>query len=454
MKSFVRISALLWAIAFALVAGHAENQPTLDGYVTRIVSSSEFEIGNVRVATTDATKMGFSNGTTNVIGPADLHELHVGNIVHVMGERRNNLFTATMIRVQIDDHTQIEETALLEKAYVLSPEGNGYKGLLWIAGYPLQITPATHLEGPDRKAFSPNLVVPNTWVTFKARYTREGIFADSLSFTPNLTEEKERKYREQEQVQFTEPDYVNKKPGQIQLRFAPDLFVPADRELQAYVQHLGESLVPAFQKQLPENDPEKMHFRFFVMDHSSGHFNPFSTPGGDIFLPGWMLLRAHNESQVAFLLAGSIAWSLQRQQLQHARRFETHGVINSMPDVGVTALMFTPAGLPVSLVTGINAASYKSLMERMNRRANRISLVYLEDQGYDLRETVQTQTNLHKRELKNPFPTGEMQPPDATKHLLEALSDHPDGGRPSTKSDAALKAAQERLRKADPKLKD
>jgi len=451
MKSFVRILALLWVIGIALVTSHAETQPTLDGYVTRIVSLSEFEIGNIRVTITGATQMGFWNGKTNVIGPADLNDLRVGHIVHVTGERRNKLFTATMIRVQIDDGTQIEDTALLEKPYVLTPAGKGYKGLLWIAGYPVQVTPTTHLEGPDKKAFSPDLVAPNTWVTFKARYTREGILADSLGFAPNQTDEDERKYRDKRQFRFTEPDYVNNKPGQIQVPLAPDVFVPADRELQEYVQHLGESLVPAFQKQLPDDNPEKMHFRFFVTDHSRGFLDTFGTPGGDIFLPGKMLLRARNESQVAFLLANAIAWALQRQQLQHAGRFAVHGALASP---AMLALLFTPAGLPASLITEANAFSYKSLIDRLNRRADRIALVYLEDQGYDLREAVQTQTNLHKHELKNPFRTEAMQPSDTTKDLLEALADHPEGGRPSMKSDSALKAAQERLRKVDPKLKD
>lgn len=451
MKSSIRFLALSWVIGIALAVSHAESQPTLDGYVTRIVSSSEFEIGNVSVATTGATKMGFWNGKSNLIGPADLNDLRVGHIVHVTGERRNKLFTATMIRVQIEDGTQIEDTALLEKAYVLAPAGKGYKGLLWIAGYPVQVMPTTHLEGPDKKAFSPDLVAPNTWVTFKARYTREGILADSLSFAPNRTDENERKYRDKRQFRFTEPDYANNKPGQIQVPLAPDVFIPADKELQEYVQHLGESLVPAFQKQLPDDDPEKMHFRFFVTDHSRGMLDTFGTPGGDIFVPGRVLLRARNESQVAFELANAIAWMLQRQQFQHAGRFAVHGALDSP---AMLALLFTPAGLPASLATGVNAVSYKSLVDRLNRRADRIALVYLEDQSYDLREAVQTETNLHKHELNNPFRTEAMQPSDTTKELLEALADHPDGGRPSTKSDAALKVAQERLRKVDPKLKD
>jgi hypothetical protein len=43
--------------------------------------------------------------------------------------------------------------------------------------------------------------------------------------------------------------------------------VPADQALQSRVRRIGMSLVPAYQKQLPPDDPAKIQFRFYALDH-------------------------------------------------------------------------------------------------------------------------------------------------------------------------------------------
>jgi hypothetical protein len=77
---------------------------------------------------------------------------------------------------------------------------------------------------------------------------------------------------------------------------------PANIALQARVSRVGLSLVPAYQKQLADDSPSKIYFRFYAVDEASIR-SDLSCNAGLILVPKQVVERLQNDDQLAALLA-------------------------------------------------------------------------------------------------------------------------------------------------------
>jgi hypothetical protein len=84
------------------------------------------------------------------------------------------------------------------------------------------------------------------------------------------------------------------------------------------LQTIGERLLPEYQKQMPEADPRKLNFRFFVAD--SGQVSTgWNFPGGEIVLTQGTLNRiGKDDAALAALLAINMANVLEERQYHAA----------------------------------------------------------------------------------------------------------------------------------------
>jgi len=92
----------------------------------------------------------------------------------------------------------------------------------------------------------------------------------------------------------------------------------ADERLQKYVNQLGRWL--ALQTERPD-----LNWHFGVLD--SPNVNAFAAPGGYIFITRGLLLKLHNEAELAGVLAHEIAHVLRRHHLNAIQKNARVGIV-------------------------------------------------------------------------------------------------------------------------------
>lgn len=75
--------------------------------------------------------------------------------------------------------------------------------------------------------------------------------------------------------------------------------------LQMFVNYVGNKVVPAYIREIPLDAPEKINFRFFVIDNPV--FNAFGLPNGMVFISSALLAQIDNEAQLAAILGHEIS---------------------------------------------------------------------------------------------------------------------------------------------------
>jgi hypothetical protein len=148
--------------------------------------------------------------------------------------------------------------------------------------------------------------------------------------------------------------------------------------MQARVQRIGNSLIPAYQRSLPDSDPTKINFRFEVIDEKNFR-DAINLPSGVILVPYQIVERMKNDDQLATLLADSIVQILEKVTLR------TAGVRH-----GATALEIagdaTGGILTILAAHSVAGAAVNLAYAPELAQSGRVSLCLLHDAGYDIRQ--------------------------------------------------------------------
>jgi hypothetical protein len=151
----------------------------------------------------------------------------------------------------------------------------------------------------------------------------------------------------------------------------------AERSVQEYVSHLGDSLIPEGAK----GARRPIEFRFFVVEDPE--INAASLPDGTLLINTGLLGVLENEAQLAFVLSHEMAHVLQ----VHYRREieETRGSRIGLTIAGVAAGAFIGnAGI---FMAQIGIASVVNGHQRdLENQADRLGLQNVIEHGYDPRE--------------------------------------------------------------------
>jgi predicted Zn-dependent protease len=149
----------------------------------------------------------------------------------------------------------------------------------------------------------------------------------------------------------------------------------AEKSVQEYVSHLGDSLLPAGAISRP------IEFRFFVIEDPT--INAASLPDGTLLVNTALLGAIENEAQLAFVLSHEMAHVLQT----HSKREvdETRGARIGLIIAGVAAGAFIgDAGVFMAQI-GI-AAVVNGHERELENQADRLGLQNVIEHGYDPRE--------------------------------------------------------------------
>ncbi len=372
---------LLLATVSALAA-------TVSGFVTKIDSATAFDMGSLHVSFDSQTQCSMATPSAKqwVPGPfsgklsyhrpklskkfvpCSTLNFMVGERTHIVGAQYSG---RSFLAKKIIAYTEVLEkpgeklrnTAIIEEQPELKNKAGGWNGILWVDGYPMIITPHTRmLTAPastslhymysynishdyithskihlkDTPALSSDLLRENNCVTYHAVYRQDGsLTAENLRFWPNHVDAKEKRYWNIFKARIVNSDYKKHIPGSIQLkggllRRGPMLTILPDRTIQDWVSNLGMALVPQYQRNLPDTDATKVHFRFYVVKSFGSALNGYlkiidgavlrsyddvlvALPNGIMLIPDSALEKLGNKAELVAILEYAISSILQKQ---------------------------------------------------------------------------------------------------------------------------------------------
>lgn len=376
------------------------------------------------------------------------NELHltVGDRVHLVGTSQKSAFFSAsqiiryVVRFAVPGSKKLRGLALLESSAYMTLEPSGWSGSVWLDGYPIRISPQTRLlsepsatalsgklrkDGTIQRKYAPPIAVlpsdggaidgllkPNTWVSYQANRSDDGnIVATQLRFWPNIPQPMkavvccryfrhyalnrgEAHYRKSFAAVIREPDYKNHIAGTINFHRGGPIQIVPDKGVQQFVSNVGLSVVPRYQETLPDSDPAKIHFCFYVirpfrpfigsgfqtingllpvmteygMVYSNPAVVPFTNvkvrdivavPSGLILIPDSQLALVKNKAELAALLSYAVTSIVQEQAYR------------------IWLLQVT---------RGFNGIYIYQFILRMNQQVLRQGLRPMLRAGYDLRE--------------------------------------------------------------------
>lgn len=256
----------------------------------------------------------------------------------------------------------------------------------------------------------------NQWIIYQGKQRPDGIvLVDHASLSPNSINRREDKLRTRREYDPSVIDAGDAQGGASKFFRGKDpARLPAwhDDAMQARVERIGKSLVPAFQKALPEDDRTRIDFRFQVTDEPK-HGDDWTFASGIILVPHQIVERLPEDSQLAAVLADSIAEVLEKQDL---RVIPAHRKMTAATYAGDAAGIFIPGASLVPLVANHQVA--KSMLEHSRQQSGRVSLCLLHDAGYDLAAAPKAWWTLAAKSPAAPLPK---RLPDHTLFLYEDL---------------------------------
>ena len=124
-----------------------------------------------------------------------------------------------------------------------------------------------------------------------------------------------------------------------------------DVAMQARIDRIGSSLIPAYQRSLPTSDPSRIRFRFQLIDATNWK-DAFASPSGIILVPFQIVNYLQNDTHLATVLADNVARVLEKQTYRGQRGREkmtiaeiASGVLGGLSTLGAATTLLR-ASLP------------------------------------------------------------------------------------------------------------
>jgi Peptidase family M48 len=373
---------------------------TIHGFVTDIKSPTRFVIDDYKVIRDSALLLDV-NGPEGVkpitFRPEDIH---VGTELEVKGEYsgESGQLKAKSIKVFLEDAGIVKRAALLEKIPDLKKEGSGWSGEIRADGERIRVLPTASItikpnkseyqkltDGAAHKASQLTTLDAlnlDTFVRYEGTRNVDGkIDAAKIEFEHAELEPGEARLWKRLEPEVRPPDYSNLEPGEFKTRgcfyqWCTQQIVPS-KEAQDYIEKIGQSLIPPHQKELAEDDPLKIPFRFYLVKAKS--FNAVAYPNGVVLVHSAVFDILQNEAQLAFVLAHEISHAVEKHAwlvLEYHRK-----QLIALRNAGA----FVPLG--GSLVAEKAASGIPNeYLRSLENQADRVGLAWMLAAGYDLRE--------------------------------------------------------------------
>jgi hypothetical protein len=370
---------------------------SIHGFVTAVHSPTSFEIDNYKVTDETAAYAKLKNERAVTLKPG---MLRVGLEVEVKGDYERNTGELKAHEIKAVEEGNVESTGLIEKKLSLTKDQNGWSGSLLADGETLQITPETEVKvrrsrserkemknsgrETDEGAFSPDDIGMDTFAHYQGtRKDDHSIRLSKVEFQQDrVAAESAYEWTKVEAVHVVYPDPKKPEIGTLTIGEREYPLFPSP-EASVYLTQLGRGLIPAHQRDLPEDSPAKVKFKFFLVDTDTVASGVF--PNGAVVVSAHVFDVLQNEAQLAFMLSHDMARAAEKQDwaLGQMHRGERRAI-------GLAG--WAAFGLPG---LGLSSAFADKSVERefahvFANQADRIGLQYMLAAGYDPREAPET----------------------------------------------------------------
>jgi Domain of unknown function (DUF5666) len=379
-------------MAFVLLCGlvgipcavsQQQEPPAIEGYVTRVTSSSDFDVNGYRVLCGPDTLSLSRSGAGEILSSSGCPQAtpYLGERFAVYGDlkRRKPAVAATRIEPRTSPLGTAEGSAVIDAM----PSGGAESrspGKLQVRADGRHIL----ISSETRVTLIPPLhslsdLKPGDWIEYSGKLGRDGaVRAEEVRLSPNIVSKAEVYARSNLVHVAAIADPLH--PDKIVLKYvsldgpAPSFY--SDPAMQARVDGMLKTLIPPFQRNLPDDDPRKINFRVqLTMDRKWNRITPL--PSGVILVPHQVVERLNNDSQLAAVLADAVAFTMENEA------FRMRGVV---PGVAVASFAYlNPITAPL-LAWGATDI-VKSQVERIrDEQSDRVGLGLLHDAGYDINQ--------------------------------------------------------------------
>lgn len=360
--------------------------PAIDGYVTRVASASDFDVNGFHVLCGPDTQTTVGHLESNEVlsnqgCPQD--RPYLGEPMKIFGslKKKAHAVEAEQIEARPVVRGEIVGSAVIDE--MPSPDSAGAQpGILMLHadGYRIAISGKTAVTC-DLPLKSIAGVGAGDWITYKGRQRPDGVIeAESVQISPGTVSDDEQRLRQKHDFDpSTTPSDAKQNKVKVAFGDVDPRKIPLfkDPAMQARVSAIGNKLVPAYQRRLPDTAPAKIHFRFELVDAKNWH-DAWTLPSGIIFVPYQVVERMQNDSQLAAVLADNIACALERQEFRFGD-IQTELAVTSLGSEAI-GLVVPGAGL-VGEAADIGA---QEIQTKMLQQSARVSLGLLHDAGYDI----------------------------------------------------------------------
>jgi hypothetical protein len=411
------------ALACALLCPDARADSSFtEGFVTRIAPSGDFDVNGMHVLVNAKTSITVKSWAETSKGgrsvsteQATLPALFLGESVEIVGDVIHKSTEIRAKRIVLSSATvaRVSGVGLIDLMPANSAPAEGK--LIRADGYIMLVPAAADVTfAPPLKSFDD--IHTNQWVRYLGVQRPDGVVVlDQADFSPNTINHREDKLRVRGEYDPSVIDEGDAQSGASKFFRGKDIKrLPAwhDAAMQARVDRVGKSLIPAFQKALREDDPTRIDFRFQVIDEPK-HGDAWSFASGIILVPHQLVERLPDDSQLAAVLADSIAEVLEKQDL---RAIPAKQKMTAASYAGDAIGIFVPGASLVPFVA--NHAAARSLLDHERQQSGRVSLCLMHDAGYDLTAATKAWWMLAAKPGSDSLPK---RMPDHTLFLYEEL---------------------------------
>lgn len=301
---------------------------TIRGFVTAVDSPTTWEIDDYKISLVPDAKLKVSDAKepTAAFKPSDVQ---IGTELQAEGDYNESTheLKAKSVQVFFFDTRQISRVTLLQTVPELEKsDSGGWHGFLPADGQRVVVTDSTTIglmpqlkENKETKTnsrgSSPNVpapaltslapVGPDSVVYYVGETQSDGsVLATKLEFDVAGPDPAEESFQKKYAPKIKDPDFARGKPGQIKLpgrRYK----ILSDADVQKYISHLGESLIPQSQKDLPDGSLRKVRFSFYVA--ANDHPDAGGFPSGVVVIYSGLIQSLDNEAQLAYMLSREIS---------------------------------------------------------------------------------------------------------------------------------------------------
>lgn len=407
--------SLALLLAFSSTFASAQTPaPEQDGVVTRATSYADFDVNGLHVVlerfATVQKGLAQSGNFTHSDAP------YIGESVSVTGypnRGKKTLHASDVVFHPTFKHT-VSGSAMIDR--VLS-SATATEIEVRADGYPIWIRSTTKTKFNDPITSLSN-VSTNVWIDYHGTLEDDGtVVADSAAFWPNVLTDREQKLlakTDYDPAAVSKDSHQNFWSKQL-LGLDPQQIPPYhDAEMQARVDRIGNSLIPAYQRNLPATDERKIVFAFQLIDGPKWH-DALTMPAGVILVPRQIVEKLKDDSELATVLADNIACALNKQSYITAPKLTA---VSAGTIAGTAAGFFVPG---LGLATAIaSTSSQVTIARNLRQQSGRVSLDLMHEAGYDIQHAPMAWWRL---EAKHPDDPTASNPPDRALYLYSTLGE-------------------------------